>query len=532
MRKQTHNIALLSLMSLVLCFTTSAQTPTPAASPRTVVVTFTFRVPVDEYATYSGEDNRFYVQVPASNIPSYRFDTPNPNVKLMVDNDKSNQETFVYWVPQSPGTSARVDKKGLTLVLTFSPPQSVVSRTIAMTPSASQPAPRLGGVGPAVPAAASPNQPATPAADPPSAFNPEKAPVASANIDLAVPESPAFTVLGLNPQTVTRPASPREFATSLLNGVDQNGNFQSGVALDFAPYQTLAGDRLTLAAYNKSPGLRLLARTQVSLATTKGATDNDKAMRLALGFHLTLWDRGDPHSDPILMKCFEDNLRFAQRPAVLPPDQLPPEAPETLKILSKQEWDRFTRENDALADPNNQGAEKCRNLARKRNWNKSSWIVAAAPSWISTSGQTKDFRWNGGGFWSSVAYGFEGVPGLEDKAQLIFHARYRNNELVPDSGVKGKFLNQNNLFLGTRLRAGSQNSTVNFEGVFIRSRTKGLGPDNSARFSLGLERKVAENMWFTLSFGGDRGRSDGKNNGFVLSSFKWGFSEKKSPVVK
>src|SRR5918911_17393 len=41
--------------------------------------------------------------------------------------------------------------------------------------------------------------------------------------DLGVPESPAFTVLGLNPQTVVRPTSPKEFATAFLNGLDEHG---------------------------------------------------------------------------------------------------------------------------------------------------------------------------------------------------------------------------------------------------------------------------------------------------------------------
>jgi hypothetical protein len=37
-------------------------------------------------------------------------------------------------------------------------------------------------------------------------------------------------------------------------------------------------------------------------------------------------------------------------------------------------------------------------------------------------------------------------------------------------------------------------------------------------------------MWFNFSFGGEQGRKDGRNNGFVLTAFRWGFSEKKTPV--
>jgi len=39
-------------------------------------------------------------------------------------------------------------------------------------------------------------------------------PAADANLDLAVPETPAFYALGLTPEAVSRPASPRELVSS------------------------------------------------------------------------------------------------------------------------------------------------------------------------------------------------------------------------------------------------------------------------------------------------------------------------------
>jgi hypothetical protein len=77
------------------------------------------------------------------------------------------------------------------------------------------------------------------------------------------------------------------------------------------------------------------------------------------------------------------------------------------------------------------------------------------------------------------------------------------------------------------VRVGNENATGSFEGVFIRSRLEGKSFDNSARYSVGLERRIAENLWFALAFGGENGRADGKNKGFVLTSFRWGFSEKR-----
>src|ERR1051326_6742315 len=116
--------------------------------------------------------------------------------------------------------------------------------------------------------------PAPPVADP------KTQPAKDQPIDLSVPESPAFTVLGVTPQTVTRPASPRALATSLLNGVDPQGNFQTGLALDTVPYLLFMGNSITVNDYRNSTGTRFLSNTQVSFATTKGSSD-DKSLRLA-----------------------------------------------------------------------------------------------------------------------------------------------------------------------------------------------------------------------------------------------------------
>ena len=340
--------------------------------------------------------------------------------------------------------------------------------------------------------------------------------VADREVDLSVPESPAFTVLGVTPETVTRPTTPREFATSLLNGVDQKGNFQTGIALDFVPYLTFFGNQTSLFDYRNSRVERFLARTQLSFATTKGASTEDKAARLALGVRLTLFDKGDPRLDLVLDKCYEKAL---DDPRLEDFEQPPgPEAPEVKAA-------RLKNRETILAEV----VKPCNDDARKRNWNATGWIVGAAPSWISETGETKNFHWNGGGFWTSLAYGFEGVNALKDNSQLILHARYRNNEIVPDPATAGQFVSQDSSFFGGRFRmapGSAAKSIFSLEGNFIRSRLNKGAFDNSSRFSLGLEQRIADNIWFSLALGGQSGRADGQNKPFVLTSFKWGFSQK------
>ena len=125
-------------------------------------------------------------------------------------------------------------------------------------------------------------------------------------LDLSVPESPGFTILGLTPQEVTRPTTPREFVTALLNGFDQNGNFQSGIAIDAAPYQVFHGNSVRYDDYKNDYWKRFFWRTQVSLATAKGASDTDKSARVGAGLHLTLMDHGDLNRDETLHTCQGD----------------------------------------------------------------------------------------------------------------------------------------------------------------------------------------------------------------------------------
>jgi hypothetical protein len=157
--------------------------------------------------------------------------------------------------------------------------------------------------------------------------------LAAAMVDLPVPDSPAFTVLGLTPEEVARPTSARKLAASLLNGVDRKGVLQSGVALDTLPYLALAGHLIELTEYRVRARylLRFAARTQLSVATSKASDVNDKAMRVALGMRMTLVDFGDPRTDAGLEKCFDGRPGLPIAPTrVLPPAPDPPITPEEL----------------------------------------------------------------------------------------------------------------------------------------------------------------------------------------------------------
>ncbi|HEX8709453.1 MAG TPA: hypothetical protein VF723_14505 [Pyrinomonadaceae bacterium] len=475
-------------------------------------VTITSDTPLGDYMAYR-KGNHFYVTVPQSDAPNGQLSVSGTGFSDARVENQGGDLLFTFRLDE--GVSASVNQKFNRLEVAFVKAGGATPAAVSAEKTESAPALALNST---VPASRSTRSMPVAAMAAAAAAAPS---INQVDVDLSVPESPAFTVLGVTPETVTRPTTPREFATSLLNGVDQQGNFQTGLALDFVPFLTFAGNSTSLFSYKHNPVERFLARTQLSFATTKGATDADKSTRLALGLRLTLWDTGDPRLDTKLEECY---AKADKDPRLKQDEYLPLfDDPEDVKA------EKLARRKALLGELD----KPCNDASRKRNWNNSSWIVGAAPSWISKTGETKNFLWNGGGFWTSLAYGFAGVEALKDNSQLIFHARYRNNESVADPDNEGQFFSQDSAYFGTRLRiapGSAAKSIFSLEGNFVRSRRDNNAFDNSSRYSLGLEQRMAENIWFSLALGGQSGRTDGNNKAFVLTSFKWGFTRKDTPT--
>lgn len=362
-------------------------------------------------------------------------------------------------------------------------------------------------------------------------------PVNESNIDLSVPESPAFTALGVTPETVVRPESPRAFATALLNGADPNGNLQTGLAVEMAPFLLFAGDDLTIDKYRK-PGNyleRFAARTQFSLATTKGTSEDDESVRVALGLRLTPWDDGDPRLDESLTKCFVQGQLEASKelnkvqiditPLLLKEPKKAVEIIESRKSDIRQKILPINRE--------------CRKISSEKNWNASSWSLGVAPTWTSTSGGIDDLESSGVAFWTSFAYGFEGIALLEDNSQAIFHVNYHGNEMVPAPAGGGGFIEQDKLTLAVQVRVtgpdvsswkliGGPDFNFVFEAAYMNEDRDGIGDEDVFRYTLGVESKVADDLYLKFSIGTEDGRDVGGNNSFVMGNLKLGFSNQKN----
>lgn len=354
--------------------------------------------------------------------------------------------------------------------------------------------------------------------------------VANTQYDFSIPDSPAATVLNVSSTTITKPTTPRALATSVLNGFDKEGNFQSGIDLAFSPYMLAYGNKVSIATYQKSTIVRFLTRFQTSIATTKGTSD-DKSAKIGLGFQATPYDAGDPRTDKDYIRSLDnaiqkadDNVSAARVAAGKSPIPGPAASQDELDGFEQQKSD----ERKKLLDPLIAAQKKAR-------WNRSSWIIAAAPSWNSPTGGTSDLKWNGGAAWTSIGYGFDTVPGLKDTSEIIAGVQYHDKEIVnsttssttsTSSSPPTTFL-QNSLSAGVRVLVGAPATSGSLEAVYVKNRPYDLPREEYWNFTLAIDHQLTQGLWITFSAGGETARSSDKNKLLVRTAFKWGTTSEK-----
>jgi hypothetical protein len=113
-------------------------------------------------------------------------------------------------------------------------------------------------------------------------------------LDFAVPDLPAFNLLGTQPDQILRPSSLRELAL-LASDFDsaQHLFLPRSLALEIAPYMLARASRMTLQDYDKH---RVLYSLRVSVGTARTEAET-AATKIAGGVRVTLVDAGDLNND-------------------------------------------------------------------------------------------------------------------------------------------------------------------------------------------------------------------------------------------
>jgi hypothetical protein len=317
----------------------------------------------------------------------------------------------------------------------------------------------------------------------------------------STPEDPVLALLGVAPQAIFRPSSPSALGTYLVNGMDENGNLKTGLAIQTAPYFLLHGAKITLEEYRRDWAVRALSNVQLSLATTKGASDEDKSVRGAIGLRWVIFDRGDPRLSTKLGECFYHALPLPPVPGTLPSETgvkpLPDEAVAAWK--------------------------RCLDEHKEEKWNASAWDIGFVPSWTSPDGSLNKFRSATKAVYSTLAYGFEHLNSefLSKNAQIIFHARYIGDESVPIEGANSQFITQDSVSFGGRLRFGGARFAFSVEGLYTISNPDGGRKDASYRVAIASDIRLTDGVYLEVGLGGTAGRRNQNDEALLLTQIKW-----------
>lgn len=340
----------------------------------------------------------------------------------------------------------------------------------------------------ALPAHAQTDAPAQPAAPAPT-----PAPAVPNVGDLVKPaaEAPGFEALGKSGSDISYPGSVRTLAAGVLNGLDQNGDFNTGLAFQFSPYLLANGHDLDGKTYRRD---QMLARFSLTAATAKAA-ESEKGLSASLGFTWMPIAGDDPYGDDTLATCVHKALV----------DAVDPDA-------------------DTISGSTNDKLKACNDDFEKKG--KVNIQLGGAAIFFSPTGKTNDLTAKGVYATAVARYT---LPARN--MSLVAAAAYRSHEPVPDPATKGAFFERNRLSLGGRLVFGNGKTSIfGVEAAYQRADYNHgtTGRDDYVTYVGSVSVKMSDDLWVNFRAGGSSGHRRDGNPGFFGTSLTWG----SKPAIK
>ncbi len=323
---------------------------------------------------------------------------------------------------------------------------------------------------------------------------PAKVPTAFTSLNLATPTSPAAQLFGLGDGKITTISTPDQFGIQVLNGLDNDGKFNTGIAVDTLPYVLIRGNELTLEDYRNSWFQRFASNTKLSIATTK-SEDKTSTARAGLGIEFVIINEGDPRMDE---EYSQDLINIHK---------------DILKKVSTTGGAKATLQQlKEAAMAYNPDIEKVKAKAEKKAAQKPMWTIAIGQSWVSPTGLYSDLRGEGMGVWTTYR------QKVGEQSQLLLHASTRGGERVSDK--KGGFVNADTLVGGVRYQSGNRDFRFSLETAYNRESQGSQKINDYLSFGVGFEPRIFDNSWLSVSFGGNTGRQTGTDFQF-RTGIKW-----------
>jgi hypothetical protein len=307
--------------------------------------------------------------------------------------------------------------------------------------------------------------------------------------DFAVPESPAFILIGGEPDQLLRPVSVNELTAvaSRFQGDDDRFSIPRSVGVEVSPGLLIGGRHLTVQRYLRRPALY---RTRVSLATHRpdGAST---ATRIALGIRVTLRDGGDLRADEEYREAI---TRLAERMVLaLSPRVGKPTESDTVGEIPTGGMAEVEALQDSLKATIREYSD--------RSWNQEKIEVAAAVLAASADSTGSNLHTR-----SYAAWGTFGLP-IGGSGQFLLGVNGRAERTLQSDVFRGKGSLSSRLYFGT--------STVKFLAGGRGNWEDGVRP--TWTLEGGGEMAVGAGLWLTFTGGVEYG-SRGEGNSLVTHS--------------
>jgi hypothetical protein len=322
------------------------------------------------------------------------------------------------------------------------------------------------------------------------------------DLDLSVPASPAFALLGLSPSNIQRPGTIRELVSAVARGFDKNGKPKNGLAIDIAPLPIISPESIIGGdTYAKDPFIPVLTRTTVSLGTSEVAGG---ASQLAWGIRVGVFDRGDPgYYGHELHDCVIPVLKDKGLLTVSggPTTEEPPE-------------DKAKR-HAAIKEV----ANECAAQVGKERWAKPAVYVGYGQSWYSSTGALSDRAPAAQSWWAT---GTAGRALKNWRALLQLHAERQLNERYADKDDPNLLHVQASTSLIARFKIGAPKWHAYADLGRKRVLLDGVSNAKVRYSGFGAEFKIKDDVWLQLGNTSERGFNDGSSQMKVLAGIRFG----------
>lgn len=328
-------------------------------------------------------------------------------------------------------------------------------------------------------------------------------------LNFAVPDNPAFKILGKDPSNILRPANLEELTTTIS---DLNGGsslvLPESFALEISP-NLLKNRKLELDKYNSETNL-LWRTLRISLGTSRTSEDMGRT-DLGVGLRFSIINEGEYKTDSEyqneLDKILKGDVRLRQ---ILAEEYFKCNEIKRSDLarnpdLEKQQLQYIDDKiKYTYKDFVNAQIDSLKKEFEDKNWNAQKLDFAAAARGLSPDSLAKNVEFKAFSVWLTYA---NGKKWFDDWGQILFGVNYKYDELNIE-----------------------RNSLLSFNSRFYvgKNRLKGFAEaqyeiqsfqnQNAWLLNTGFEINIVGNLWADVSFGWEYMEADENIDGSAFKS--------------